>query len=100
MLNGVEVSSGGLRGLLSRPDRHPYEIFYRLQGAERRTTRVRRPHSNGFVERIHRTLLDEHLHVMGQANFNEGVDKMQADLDAYLVTHNTKRLHQGRGMKD
>jgi len=23
---------------------------------------------------------------------------MQADLDAYLVTYNTKRPHQGRGM--
>jgi hypothetical protein len=24
---------------------------------------------------------------------------MQADLDAYLITYNTKRSHQGRGMK-
>jgi hypothetical protein len=43
-----------------RPDQHPYELFLR-------TTRVKRPQSNGIVERLHRTLLDEHFRVEGQA---------------------------------
>ncbi len=93
------VLSDNGREFCGRPDRHPYELFLQLEGIGHRTTRVRRPQSNGFVERLHRTLLDEHFRVMGRAKFYEGVAEMQADLDAYLVTYNTKRPHQGRGMR-
>ncbi|WP_394689656.1 hypothetical protein [Hoeflea sp.] len=31
--------------------------------------------------------------------FYQSIQQMQQDLDAYLVTYNTKRPHQGRGMK-
>jgi len=49
------------------------------------TTRVRRSQSNGFVERLHRsTLLDEHFCLQGRKKWNETVEQMQANLDAYL----------------
>lgn len=92
------VLSDNGREYCGRPDRHPYELFLQLEEIEHRTTKVRRPQSNGFVERLHRTLLDEHFRVMGRTKFYESVDEMQTDLDAYLVTYNTKRPHQGRGM--
>lgn len=92
------VLSDNGREFCGRPDRHPYELFLQLEGIEHRTTKVRRPQSNGFVERLHRTLLDEHFRVMGRSKFYEGADEMQKDLDEYLVTYNTKRPHQGRGM--
>ena len=92
------VLSDNGREYCGRPDKHPYELFLQLEEIEHRTTKVRRPQSNGFVERLHRTLLDEHFRVMGRTKFYEGVDEMQKDLDAYLVTYNTKRPHQGRGM--
>ena len=59
---------------------------------------MRRPQSNGFIERFHRTLLDEHFRVVGRKKWYETVEEMQRDLDAYLVTYNTKRPHQGIGM--
>jgi transposase InsO family protein len=59
------------REYCGRPDRHPYELFLQLEGIEHRTTRVRRPQSNGFVERLHRTLLDEHFRVMGRKKWYE-----------------------------
>ena len=93
------VLSDNGREFCGRPDRHPYELFLQLEGIEHRTTRVKRPQSNGFVERLHRTLLDEHFRVMGRKKFYETVDEMQADLDAYLVRYNTRRPHQGRNMK-
>jgi transposase InsO family protein len=93
------VLSDNGREFCGRPDRHPYELFLQLEGIEHRTTRVRRPQSNGFVERLHRTLLDEHFRVMGRKKFYESVDEMQADLEAYLKFYNEKRPHQGRGMK-
>ena len=70
-----------------------------LEEIEHRTTRVRRPQSNGFVERLHRTLLDEHFRIQGRTKWYEALDEMQTDLDDYLVTYNTKRPHQGRNMK-
>jgi len=93
------ILSDNGREFCGRPDQHPYELFLQLEEIEHRTTRVRRPQSNGFVERLHRTLLDEHFRIKGREKFYEAVSEMQADLDAYLVTYNTERPHQGRGMK-
>ena len=92
------VLSDNGREYCGRPDRHPYELFLQLEEIEHRTTKVRRPQSNGFVERLHRTLLDEHFRIMGRKKFYESTDEMQKDLDAYLVRYNTERPHQGRGM--
>ncbi len=65
------VLSDNGRKFCGREDRHPYELFLQLEGIEHRTTRVKRPQSNGFVERLHRTLLDEHFRVMGRKKFYE-----------------------------
>lgn len=92
------VLSDNGREYCGRPDRHPYELFLQLEDIEHRTTKVRRPQSNGYVERLHRTLLDEHFRVMGRTKFYDSLDEMQKDLDAYLVSYNTKRPHQGRNM--
>jgi len=92
------VLSDNGREFCGREDRHPYELFLQLEGIEHRTTKVRRPQSNGFVERLHRTLLDEHFRIMGRKKFYESVEEMQKDLDAYLEIYNHKRPHQGRNM--
>jgi hypothetical protein len=59
---------------------------------------VKRPQSNGIVERLHRTLLDEHFRVEGRRTWFETIDEMQAVLDTYLEGYNQRRPHQGRGM--
>jgi transposase InsO family protein len=92
------ILSDNGREYCGRPDHHPYELFLQLEGIEHRKTKVRRPQSNGFVERLHRTLLDEHFRVMGRKKFYESVDEMQKDLYVYLKHYNTKRPHQGRNM--
>ena len=92
------VLSDNGREFCGRPDHHPYELFLQLEEIEHRTTKVRRPQSNGFVERWHRTLLDEHFRVMGRKTFYDSIEAMQTDLDAYLVGYNTERPHQGRSM--
>jgi transposase InsO family protein len=81
-----------------RLDKHPYELFLQMEGIEHRTTRIRRPQSNGFVERLHRTLLDEHFRVMGRKKWYESIEEMQTDLDQYLHHYNHERPHQGRNM--
>ena len=93
----VVLSDNG-REFCGRPDRHPYELFLQLEEIEHRTTRVRRPQSNGIIERFHRTVLDEHFRVEGRKTWFETIEEMQKVLDDWLVAYNTKRPHQGRGM--
>ncbi|MEO1065761.1 MAG: IS481 family transposase [Pseudomonadota bacterium] len=93
----VVLSDNG-REFCGRPDKHPYELFLQLEEIEHRTTKVKRPQSNGIVERLHRTLLDEHFRVEGRRTWFESVEEMQAVLDEYLIYYNTKRPHQGRNM--
>ena len=100
--HGVKVEtilSDNGREFCGREDRHPYELFLQLEEIEHRKTKVGRPQSNGFIERFHRTLLDEHLRVKGRTTWYESVEEMQADLDAYLETYNRNRPHRGRGME-
>jgi len=93
------VLSDNGREFCGRPDNHPYELFLQLEGIEHRTTKVRRPQSNGFIERLHKTLLDEHFRIAGRTKWYESVQEMQTDLDAYLAHYNEKRPHQGRMMQ-
>lgn len=93
----VVLSDNG-REFCGRPDQHPYELFLQLEDIEHRTTRVKRPQSNGIVERFHRTLLDEHFRVEGRRTWFETIEEMQTVLDTYLASYNTARPHQGRGM--
>jgi len=93
----VVLSDNG-RELCGRPDQHPYEPFLQLEAIEHRTTRVKRPQSNGIVERLYRTLLDEHFRVEGRRTWFETIEEMQTVLDTYLDGYNHRRPHQGRGM--
>ncbi|MBM3492381.1 MAG: transposase family protein, partial [Alphaproteobacteria bacterium] len=92
------VLSDNGREFCGRPDRHPYELFLQLGEVVHRTTRVKRPQSNGIVERLHRTLLDEHFRVEGRRTWFETIEEMQAVLDTYMDSYNHRRPHQGRGM--
>jgi transposase InsO family protein len=92
------VLSDNGREFCGRPDRHPYELFLQLEEIEHRTTRVKRPQSNGIVERLHRTLLDEHFRVEGRRTWFETIEEMQVVLDTYMESYNQLRPHQGRGM--
>ena len=76
-------------------DTHPYELYLQLNDIEHRRTQVRRPQSNGFVERFNRTVLDEFFRTAFRTKFYEAVDALQDDLDAWLVYYNNERPQQG-----
>lgn len=100
--HGVKVKtilSDNDREFCGRPDRHSYELFLQLEEIAHRTTKVRRPQSNGFIERLHRTLLVEHFRIQGRTKWYDSVEEMQKDLEKYLAHNNQKRPHQGRNMK-
>ena len=68
------------------------------RGANRPATRCQRPQTNGFVERLHRTILDEHFRIEGRKTWYESIEVMQQDLGTYLGQYNHKRPHQSRNM--
>ena len=75
------VLSDSCREFCGREDRHPYELFLPLEGIEHRTTKVKRQQSNGIVERLQRTLLDEHFRLEGRRAWFETIAEMQTVLD-------------------
>ena len=73
---------------------HPYELYLELNDIEHRRTQVRRPQTNGFVERFNRTVLDEFFDAF-RTPFYEHLEALQQDLDVWLVHYNAERPHQG-----
>ena len=71
------ILSDNGREYCGRPDKHPDELFLQLEEIEHRTTKVGRSQSNGFIERFHRTLLEEHLRRKGRTTWYESLEEMQ-----------------------
>ena len=76
-------------------ERHAYELYLALNDIEHRKTRVGTPRTNGFVERFHGTVLEEFFRPALHGKLFEGVEALQADLDAWLVPYNRERPHLG-----
>jgi transposase InsO family protein len=91
---GAVLTDNG-REFCGRPEQHPYELLLAMEAIEHRTTKVRSPRTNGFVERMNRTLLDECFRVGGRSTWYESVEQLQTDLDRYLERYNLRRSHQG-----
>lgn len=77
------------------PEKHPFELLTAMEGIEHRKTKIRSPRTNGFVERMNRTLLDECFRVAGRTTWYENIDQIQADLDKFMEYYNLQRSHQG-----
>ena len=83
------------REFCGKPESHPYELLLAIENIEHRNTRVRTPRTNGFVERMNRTLLDECFRVKGRENWYIAIDEIQRDLDVFMTYYNLERTHQG-----
>ena len=74
---------------------HPYELYLNLNDIEHRKTKVRRPQTNGFVERFNPTVLDEFFRTACRTKVYTKVAALQKDLDVWLKHYNYQRSHQG-----
>lgn len=91
---GAVLTDNG-REFCGRPETHSYELLLAVEDIEHRNTRVRSPRTNGFVERMNRTLLDECFRVEGRKTWYDDTAQLQADLDRFLEYYNLRRTHQG-----
>ena len=74
---------------------HPFELYLSLNDIRHKRTKVRSPKTNGFVERFHRTVLDEFFRQAFRTKLYTSVEELQADMDIWLLHYNTERPHQG-----
>ena len=91
---GAVLTDNG-REFCGKPEMHPYELLLAIEDIEHRTTKIRSPRTNGFVERMNRTLLDECFRVEGRKTWYLEPEEIQRDLDHFLSFYNTERTHQG-----
>jgi transposase InsO family protein len=91
---GAVLTDNG-REFCGKQETHPFELLLAMEGIEHRTTKVRSPRTNGFVERMNRTLLDECFRVAGRTTWYVEVAEIQRDLDRFLEYYNLQRSHQG-----
>ena len=64
-------------------------------GIRHTKTRPRHPWTNGFVERLHGTILNELWRVAFRRRFFTNVTQMRRELEGYLRYYNTERVHHG-----
>ena len=74
---------------------HPYELYLRLNDIEHRTTRVRSPRTNGFVERFNRTVSEDFVQKAFRTKLYTSVEELQVDFDKWLYSYNYERPHRG-----
>jgi len=86
--NGVEYCG--------RQESHPYELFLYLNDIEHTRTKVRRPQTNGAVERLNQTIQDEFYSVAFRKKLYRTLEEVQVDLEAFLEYYNKDRTNQGR----
>jgi transposase InsO family protein len=78
---------------------HLFERALRDRGIEHRYTQVRHPWTNGFAERLNRTILEEFYQVALRKRIYHSVPELQLDLNHFLAFYNFIRPHQGYRVK-
>jgi transposase InsO family protein len=79
-----------------RPESHAYELYLAIENIDHSRTKARSPQTNGIVERLHKTMLDEFYRVAFRKRLYANIGELQADLDGWLATYNIERTHQGK----
>lgn len=76
--------------------KHPYELYLAIEDIDHTKTKARSPQTNGIVERLHKTMLNEFYRIAFRKKVYRSIDELQSDLDAWIQTYNGERPHQGR----
>ncbi len=75
--------------------KHRFENALKNKGIKHRYTKVKHPWTNGFAERLNRTILEEFYQVALRKKRYLGINDLQVDLDGFIEFYNFKRPHQG-----
>jgi transposase InsO family protein len=76
--------------------KHPYELYLAIEDIDHTRTKAKSPQTNGIVERLHKTMLNEFYRIAFRKKIYRTIEELQADLDAWMREYNAERPHQGR----
>ena len=95
-INVLRILTDNGREYCGLKDSHAYELFLHLNDIEHTRTRVRRPQTNGSVERLNQIIKDEFYEVAFRKKLYRALDEIQADLDEFMKEYNEERTNQGK----
>jgi len=78
------------------PEHHEYELYLAVEDVDHSRTKTKSPQTNGIVERLHKTMLNEFYRIAFRKKIYRSIDELQADLDEWVASYNEERPHQGR----
>jgi transposase InsO family protein len=78
------------------PEHHEYELYLAVEDIDHSRTKTKSPQTNGIVERLHKTMLNEFYRVAFRKKLYASIADLQADLDEWIRNYNEERPHQGR----
>ena len=67
-----------------------------MENIDHPRTTGKSPQTNGIVERLHRTMLNECYRITFRKKIYTTLTELQTDLDEWLRYYNEERVHQGR----
>ena len=70
--------------------------FLAVNDVDHTKTKVKSTQTIGLGERFHKTVVQEFCQVAFRKRLYVSLERLQADLDAWLVTYNEQRTHQGK----
>jgi Integrase core domain len=91
-----------LRGLTDRGTKycgnpHPeYELYLAVEDVDHSRTKTKSPRTNGIVERLHKTMLNEFDRIAFRKKLSTSIAALQDDLDEWIRSYQEERPHQGR----
>jgi transposase InsO family protein len=78
------------------PEHHEYELYLAVEDIDHSRTKTKSPQTNGIVERLHKTMLNEFYRVAFRKKLYASIGELQDDLDEWIRSYNEERPHQGR----
>jgi len=77
-------------------EQHDYQLYLAIQDIDHSRTKAKHPQTNGLVERLHKTMIDEFYSIAFRKKVYDSIDELQLDLDKWLEKYNKNRPHQGK----
>ena len=78
------------------PEHHDYELYLAVEDIDHSRTKTKSPQTNGIVERLHKTMLNEFYRIAFRKKLYTSIKELQDDLDEWIRSYNEERSHQGR----
>jgi hypothetical protein len=77
-------------------EHHEYELYLAIEDIDHTKIKAKSPQTNGICERFNRTVQNEFYAIAFRKKIYQSVERLQADLDAWMDNYNRNRTHSGK----